>query len=54
MNALTLYLVLALLCGHGKPHPKKPKPDPLRYEWIQNCRHIGWATEYPECRLREA
>ena len=54
MNALALYLALVLLGGGAKPHPKKPKPDPLRQQWIENCRHIGWANEYPACRLREA
>ena len=51
---IALLILQVLLCGGAKPHPKKPKPDPLRYEWIQNCRHIGWANEYPECRVREA
>jgi uncharacterized membrane protein YozB (DUF420 family) len=49
-----LVLHLLLVGGsHPKPkHPKvKPKADRL---WIYNCRHIGWAIEYPECRLREA
>jgi len=44
-------LVLQLLCGHH-PH-KKPKPKPDT-QWLYTCRHIGWANEYPECRVREA
>jgi hypothetical protein len=51
---LVLCLVLQLLVGH-KPHKVKPKPpDPDRFQWIENCRHIGWANEYPACRLRQS
>jgi hypothetical protein len=49
---LVAFLVLQLLAGH-KPHKAKP-PDPDRFQWIENCRHIGWANEYPACRIRQA
>ena len=35
---------------HRVVQPKAPATQ----QWITNCRHIGWATEYPECRIREA
>ncbi len=57
MNALALYLVLALLCGGAKPHAKKhppPTPDPQREQWRDVCRYTGWSKEYHACTVRKA